>query len=320
MVRLHVKDMKILRELDFGARQPISQIARKVGLSPEVTAYRIKQLEKQGIITGYYPVIDLSKLGYMFCRFRLIVENVDSEIEEKFINAVKNIPQLGWIIFGSSCLVSLIVYAKSIQEASEIYQQIARLFPGVIKSKAFSIAHKIYHFRRNYLYNTEEDEQLIWGEGGKVEIDEIDRKILVLLIHDARIKYTELAAKVGLTSMAVLNRIKRLQRENLLLGTRCKLNVSKLGYSHYKISLLIDKITTERKNSLKQLLRQSPNVVYITEALGPYDLEFEMDANSEQQVHQFLKKIKEKFPEIKGFENTTFYRMEILRYFPEKIN
>ena len=38
MVRLHVKDMKILRELDFGARQPISQIARKVGVSPEVTA------------------------------------------------------------------------------------------------------------------------------------------------------------------------------------------------------------------------------------------------------------------------------------------
>jgi len=44
MVKIHVKDMKILRELDFDARQPISQIARTIGLSTEVTAYRIKQL------------------------------------------------------------------------------------------------------------------------------------------------------------------------------------------------------------------------------------------------------------------------------------
>ncbi len=316
MIKLHLKDMKILRELDFDARQPIARIAKKVGLSPEVAHYRIKQLEQRGIITGYYPVIDLSKLGYMFCRFRLIVENVDSEIEDEFINAVKNIPQLGWIIFGSSCLVSLVVYAKSIQEASKTYDQIVHLFPGVIKSKAFSIAHTIYHFRRNYLYNTEENEQLVWGEGEKVEIDDIDRKILVLLTKEARMRYTELAAEVGLTSMAVINRVKRLQKEKVLLGTRCKLNIGKLGYSHYKISLLIDKIANEKKQSLRETLRQSQNVVYITEALGPYTLEFEMDAHSEQQVHQFLKKIKGQFPEIKGFENTTFYRMEIFRYFP----
>ena len=89
MVKIHVKDMKILRELDFDARQPISQIARTIGLSTEVTAYRIKQLEQKGIIKRYYPVIDISKLGYLFCRFRLVVENLNSQIEEEIIQLAK---------------------------------------------------------------------------------------------------------------------------------------------------------------------------------------------------------------------------------------
>ena len=315
-MKLHSKDVKILRELDFDARQPVSQIAKKIGLSTEVTAYRIKQLEKKGIITGYYPVIDLSKLGYMWCRFRLDLENINTQMEEKLIELGKKVPSLGWIVFGGSCRVGLIIYAKSMPEAINSYEKIISSFPGVIKAKSFSIAHRIYHFRRNYLYGTDEDEQLVWGENSSVKIDDIDQKILILLTKDARMKYTELASQVGLTSMAVLNRVKRLEKEKLLLGFRCQLDLGKLGYSHHKIYLLTNTLTDNRKTTLQEFLRRSPSVVYLTEAVGPYDFEFEMNARSDREVHDFMKIMREKFPEIKSFENTTFYRMEILRYFP----
>ena len=110
MGKLHIKDMKILRELDFDARQPVSQIARKVGLSPEVTAYRIKQLEKKGIITGYYPVIDLSKLGYMFCRYLMEMERVTPEIEKKFIEFASNNPWMSWLIVKGDMNIGLAGY------------------------------------------------------------------------------------------------------------------------------------------------------------------------------------------------------------------
>ena len=310
--------MKILRELDFGARQPISQIAKKVGLSPEVTHYRIKQLEKQGIITGYYPVIDLSKLGYLFCRIGYDLEKVDSKIEESFLSYSKTIPSIGWFIVRGNMDIGLIAYVKTVTEAKEVMDLIASKFYAVVKKKTPSIATKVYHFRHNYLYGTKEDEQLVWGEGSLVKIDDLDKKILLLLTKDTKMPYTSMAGKVGLTSMAVMSRVKRMEREKLILGYRCALDFSKLGYLHQKVGLYIENISSDRKQSIFQYLRMHPNVVYITEVLGSCDLEFELHVRSTHEFYGFVKIMREKYPEIKSFESSTFHRVVILRYVPKE--
>lgn len=309
--------MKVLRELDFNARQPIAQIAKKTGLSKEAAHYRIKQLEQKGIITNYYTVIDLSKIGYLFCRLRYELEKVDPKIEERFLDYSRHMPNIGWFIVRGNMNIGLIVYAKSVFEAKEIMDKITNKFYTVVKSRTPSIATKIYHFRRNYLYNTKEDDYLLWGEGKKVDIDETDKKILILLTHDARLPYTKIAEKVGLTSMAVMNRVKRMEKEKLILGYRCALNLQKLGYTHQKIILYMENISAERKKTLLQYLRICPSIVYITEVLDGCDLEFELHLKSSDQLYTFMKKLREVFPEIKSFDSYPFYREEIIRYIPE---
>ena len=316
MVKLTIKDMKILKELDFNARQPISQIAKKVGLSNEVTGYRVKQLEKKNIITGYYPVIDLSKLGYLFCRVTFELEKVDSKVEEKFLEYAHSIPEVGWFIVRGNMNISLVFYAKNVAEAKEIVDKIYHNFYSVVKKKVPSIATKIYHFRRNYLYETKDDDYIVWGEGIPVKIDEIDKKILTLLTKDVHILYTEIAKEVNLTSMAVMNRVKRMEKEKLILAYRCALNLDKLGYSHQKVVLYMENISPNRKKTLIQFLRVFPHTVYITEVLSSCDLEFELHIKSMSQFYEFLKKLRESFPEIKSFESFPFYREEIIRYIP----
>ena len=58
MIKLDLKDRKILYELDLDARQPLTQIGKKVGLSKDVVSYRMKKLQDEGIIKNYYTVID----------------------------------------------------------------------------------------------------------------------------------------------------------------------------------------------------------------------------------------------------------------------
>ena len=319
MAKLSQKDMKILRELDFGARQPISQIAKKVGLSPEVTHYRIKQLEKQGIITGYYPVIDLSKLGYMFCRIFFELEKVDSRIEEQFLEYSRKMPSIGWFVVRGNMNIGLVVYAATIREAKEIMDQITNKFCMVIKKRTPSIATKIYHFRRNYLYGTRADDQLVVGEGKQVQADDIDRKILMLLTKNARLTYIALAEEVGLSSMAVMQRVKRMEKEKLIMGYRCALNLSKLGYTNQKIVLYMENISAARKATLIQFLRMHPHAVYITEVLDSCDLEFEVQLKSMDLLYDFMKNLREQFSEIKSFEIFPIYREEIIRYIPENV-
>ena len=58
MLKLDLKERKILYELDNNSRQSFTKIGKKVGLHKNVVAYRIKRMKKIGVIRFFYTVID----------------------------------------------------------------------------------------------------------------------------------------------------------------------------------------------------------------------------------------------------------------------
>src|SRR3989344_7534580 len=95
--KLDKKDRLILYQLDLDSRQSFNQIAKKVKLSREVVQYRVKQLEKNGIVKGYQTLIDVSKLGYLNCRFFIKFQKDTPEEELKIIEYYKNHPKFWWV-------------------------------------------------------------------------------------------------------------------------------------------------------------------------------------------------------------------------------
>lgn len=59
-------DNAILHLIASHARLPTVEIAKQLGLTPMIVKYRIKRMEKDGIIKGYRAVLDLSKLGHFW--------------------------------------------------------------------------------------------------------------------------------------------------------------------------------------------------------------------------------------------------------------
>ena len=61
-------------------------------------------------------------------------------------------------------------------------------------------------------------------------INEIDQKILGLLIADSRILQKELAARVGLSAPAVAERVRKLVERGVIRGFTSDVNPEALGY------------------------------------------------------------------------------------------
>jgi DNA-binding Lrp family transcriptional regulator len=55
-------DVEILKELQQECRSPLQEIAEKVGAPTSTVHYRLKRLEKAGIIEGYYAQINPERL------------------------------------------------------------------------------------------------------------------------------------------------------------------------------------------------------------------------------------------------------------------
>ena len=64
-----------------------------------------------------------------------------------------------------------------------------------------------------------------------VEIDQIDDKILHILIEDARTSMKKIGKQCGISSVSVLNRINRLKKLGVITGATIFPSLSKLGFN-----------------------------------------------------------------------------------------
>ena len=60
-------------------------------------------------------------------------------------------------------------------------------------------------------------------------LDQIGWKILRELQTDARLSFTELGRRVGLTTPAVIERVKRLEEAGIIVGYRAEINPARIG-------------------------------------------------------------------------------------------
>ncbi|HUR07892.1 MAG TPA: Lrp/AsnC family transcriptional regulator [Nonomuraea sp.] len=62
---LDITDWSIIAELQSDGRVALTELGRRVNLSPSATTERVKRLEAAGVITGYRAEVDLEKVGFV---------------------------------------------------------------------------------------------------------------------------------------------------------------------------------------------------------------------------------------------------------------
>lgn len=85
-------DKQILSMLQKNARTPLKVLADKVFLSSPAVSSRIKQLENDGVITGYRAEIDPAKLGCFITAFINI--SMDGEKRKSFYEFAEKCPNV----------------------------------------------------------------------------------------------------------------------------------------------------------------------------------------------------------------------------------
>ncbi len=104
------------------------------------------------------------------------------------------------------------------------------------------------------------------------DLDKTDLKILRLLQQNARIPMTELAEKVGLSTTPVTERVRRLERENIISGYHARLNPHTLGQS---LLVFVEiKLRSKSGNIFEDFRREVSKIPQILEChlvSGEYD-------------------------------------------------
>jgi len=316
---LDTKDKKLLLALDMDARASDSSIAKIVGLSKQLTNYRIKRLEKQEIVLSYYPVIDHTKLGLQLYRIALKLENLTKEKEQEMINYLKD--HSAWMV---SVLgnwdIWMAIYARNEFDFMKFWTNFYERYGAYTENRWISLMTKFLNFERSFIYPQKKnrDKKFIIGENPKIApINDIDLEIIKELTKNARQTSLELSKKINQTERIVRYRLQKLENKKIILGYRPFINTQLLGFKYYKLFIQLKDVTKQDLQKIKAYITQNPNVVYNTEALGGYDFEIEVQFSDSQELMKFISNLREAFPtNIKNINHMEYIKEYKITYFP----
>lgn len=87
-------DLKIIDMLKTNARMSFSDISREIGLSTPAIRERILNLEEEGVIKGYIPLLDNSRLGLNTTAFIGVMLAHPQCCREDVVKAMAKIPEV----------------------------------------------------------------------------------------------------------------------------------------------------------------------------------------------------------------------------------
>jgi DNA-binding Lrp family transcriptional regulator len=143
-------DLKILMELTKNSRQSYEEMSRKIDLTGKAIKYRVKQLEKKGILLGYVTYIDFTMLGYYNVKLFLKLKNSDIKSEELLNKNMKKILNLVRINkpIGNYDL-ELEVLVKDILDLHKLNKKLSFDNNNIIDSQSFVFV--IYEYIRRWI-------------------------------------------------------------------------------------------------------------------------------------------------------------------------
>ena len=101
-------------------------------------------------------------------------------------------------------------------------------------------------------------------------MDDIDRKILMLLQENARTSLKTIAEKTFLSSPAVSSRIERMEREGIILGYEAQVDPIKLGY--HILAFINLNVLPEDKPKFYAYANGVPNILECSCVTGEYSM------------------------------------------------
>lgn len=127
-------------------------------------------------------------------------------------------------------------------------------------------------------------------------LDELDQKIVRLLIENARISYSEIGDKVGISRVAVKSRIQVLEQKGIIEEYTTVINPQKISGA---VSCYFEIETTpECLSKVIDILNNHDTVTQIYRVTGKGKLHVHAVASSSDEMETFLHEVIDKLPGI----------------------
>ena len=136
-----------------------------------------------------------------------------------------------------------------------------------------------------------------------LKLDGIDKKILKMLMENSRRPILEIAKNIGISGAAIHQRLRKLESQNLIIGSSIIVNTKVLGFTTMAfIGIFLDK-ATKNKTVVNQL-KKIPEILECHYTTGDWSVLAKLICKDNEDLMEILTK---KIQTIQGVSRTETY-------------
>jgi DNA-binding Lrp family transcriptional regulator len=122
------------------------------------------------------------------------------------------------------------------------------------------------------------------------DLDEKDNAIIKMLVEDARLSYSEIGAKIGISRVATKNRVRALEEKGIIKGYHA--DIDPLATPKNSTFVAVIKTTASTYEEISEMLEKEPCVKTLCKMSGDNQLHAICVANNMEEMRDFAYKVR----------------------------
>ena len=136
-----------------------------------------------------------------------------------------------------------------------------------------------------------------------LKLDGIDKRILKMLMENSRRPILEIAKNIGISGAAIHQRLRKLESQNLIIGSSIIVNTKVLGFTTMAfIGIFLDKATSNK--TVVNQLKEIPEILECHYTTGDWSVLAKLICKDNEDLMEILTK---KIQTIQGVSRTETY-------------
>lgn len=294
-VQLDLLDRKIMHELDLNARISVSQLARKIRKSKETTAFRLKRLLQNGYLKGFYAVFNTSKLGWFYVKIYVKFKDATPQKEREIFEYLSKQDRMAYLasMEGRYGCVALFM-VRNFAQMDRTMAQFMKLYGEFVQEKDIVVFLSTHRLNQKFLYAGKDGKDWHYPyELGNYALDNADRAILSAISSNARLPLMEIAKRCGLSVQTAKYRLKKLEKDGIILGYVTAPAFDKLGLQFAQINISLKDPSIRRQ--VIAYFDSTSKCLFAIEMVGKYDVLAEIHVQGNTELREIVDGFKEKF-------------------------
>lgn len=285
---LDTMDKKILGVLVQDARTPVSHIAKEIRLSRQMVTQRIQKMQQQNTIKCFSARINYEKLGLYHAEAWFSFRGFSGETKQAIIEYFVKHPHTRWVgdVLGVYHLrVTFIASNHTHLEVilSEVFEQWGSLVDDYELNTIVGISK---HHSTQLTKGEWSRLERVTEQNPRVELDEVDIRLLELLSFDGRASFRDLSDEVGLTLEAVRVRVRNLEKRGVIIHYSTSVHHRHLDRQWMILSVRLGHLDASLKAAVAEFTRARPFGANSYFLLGSWHYHITINADSMSEVQE----------------------------------